>query len=166
MTQVIDLGEVSAYALAVKYGYQGTEEEWVRAQQRFHDESARSASVSAYMASSASVSAYESRKSEDMSRSYAVGTEGQVREGDATDNSKYYSLQSQNSATSSAEYYKKVKQEASSALNAISGAIDNINQGLPQFTINLEDGKLYHSPSRFTFVVNKTTGNLDWGLTI
>lgn len=166
MTQVIDLGEVSAYALAVKYGYQGTEEEWVRAQQRFHDESARSASVSAYMASSASVSAFQSRESADLSKSFAIGTDNQVREGDATDNSKYYSLQSQNSATSSAEYYEKVKQEASSALDAISDAIDNINQGLPQFTINLEDGKLYHSPSRFTFVVNKTTGNLDWGLTI
>ena len=108
------------------------------------------------MATSASVSAYESRESEDMSRSYAVGTEGQVREGDATENS----------ATLSTQSYEKVKQEASSALNAISGAIDNINQGLPQFVINLDDGKLYHTPSRFTFVVNHVTGGLDWGLTV
>lgn len=102
----------------------------------------------------------------DTAESYAVGTGGRVRENDATDNSKYYSEQSRDSATSSAEYYEKVKQESSNALDAISGAIDNINQGLPRFVINPEDGKLYHSPSRFTFVVNKTSGNLDWGLTV
>lgn len=49
MTEKIILGEVSAYALAVKYGYKGTEEEWVRAQQKFHDDAAASASVAAYM---------------------------------------------------------------------------------------------------------------------
>lgn len=52
------------------------------------------------------------------------------------------------------------------AADAVSNAIDNINQGLPRFVINLEDGKLYHTPSRFTFVVNHVTGNLDWGLTV
>ncbi len=166
MTEVIDLGEVSAYALAVKYGYEGTEQEWVEAQQKFHDESASSASVSAYMASSASVSAYEARESADLSESYAVGTGGQVRDEDITDNAKSYCEQSQNNASASAEYYEKVKQESSNALNAISGAIDNINQGLPRFAINFEDGKLYYSSPKFTFVVNKVTGNLDWGLTI
>lgn len=102
----------------------------------------------------------------DMAESYAVGTGGRVRENDATDNSKYYSEQSRDSATSSAEYYEKVKQEGNNALDAISGAIDNINQGLPRFVINFEDGKLYYSSPKFTFVVNKTTGNLDWGLAI
>ena len=43
ITEEIILGEVSAYALAVKYGYEGTEEEWAKAQQKFHDESQKAA---------------------------------------------------------------------------------------------------------------------------
>lgn len=39
----------------------------------------------------------------DLSKSYAVGTDGEVREGDATDNSKYYSEQSQAFAEDSEE---------------------------------------------------------------
>lgn len=141
---------------------------------------ATSATQAAESASAAKDSEDNSRESEtnakesenksiemaDMAESYAVGTGGRVRENDATDNSKYYSEQSRDSATSSAEYYEKVKQEGNNALDAISGAIDNINQGLPRFVINFEDGKLYYSSPKFTFVVNKTTGNLDWGLAI
>ena len=39
----INLGPVTAYALAVKYGYQGTEEEWVAAQEAARKESAAAA---------------------------------------------------------------------------------------------------------------------------
>lgn len=40
----------------------------------------------------------------DMSKSYAVGTDGTVRPGDATDNSKYYSERSAQSASESKDY--------------------------------------------------------------
>ena len=40
----------------------------------------------------------------DMSKSYAVGTDGSVRPGDATDNSKYYSEQSAQSALEAKDY--------------------------------------------------------------
>ena len=56
--------------------------------------------------------------------------------------------------------------EANDAVQAINSAFENINVGLPRFVINPDDGKLYHTPSRFTFAVNYATGNLDWGLTL
>lgn len=97
----IDLGAVSAYALAVKYGFAGTEEEWVAAQQRLHDESAASAAAAAASAGSAGASASESgAKLAEASvyagraKSYAVGTDGEVRENDNSDNAAYYYEQS------------------------------------------------------------------------
>ncbi len=166
LTEEIILGDVSAYALAVKYGYMGTEEEWVRAQQKFHDESATSASVSAYMSKSASESANLSKESSDMARSYAVGTDGTIRQGDATDNSEYYCKQSHTNAALSENYYQKTKQVGENAIQSLNAAMDNINKGMPKFWINPEDGKLYHTPSRFVFLVNPVTGQLEWGLKV
>ena len=101
-----------------------------------------------------------------IAESYAVGTYGQVREEDVTDNAKSYSEQSKNNALLTQQYYEKTKQKGDDAINAINKAFDNINQGLPRFVINPKDGKLYCTPSRFTFVINRLTGNLEWGLTL
>lgn len=94
--QVIDLGAVSAYALAVEHGYVGTEEEWVAAQQRFHDESAASATAAAASATQAAESAAaigekatEASNNAKLAESYAVGTGG-ARENEAADNAKKY----------------------------------------------------------------------------
>lgn len=92
------------------------------------------------------------------SKSWAVGGTG-TRDGEDTNNSKYYSQQSKLNS-------EKAKQVSDDAVDAINNAFDNINAGLPQFLINPDDGKLYHTPSRFTFVVNQVTGDLDWGLTL
>lgn len=43
------------------------------------------------------------------SKSYAVGTDNEVRDGDKTDNSKYYYEQSKKSADDSKEYYEQIK---------------------------------------------------------
>ncbi len=100
-----------------------------------------------------------------LAESWAVGRTG-IREGENTDCSEYYSKQSQNSAALSEDYYKKTKQAGDNAINTLNGAIDRINQNVPKFWINPEDGILYHTASRFTWVVNKTTGQLEWGLTV
>ena len=62
--------------------------------------SATSASTSA---TSASTSATSASTSADLAESYAVGTNGTVRQGDATDNAKYYSEQAASSATSASQ---------------------------------------------------------------
>ena len=108
----------------------------------------------------------ESQENAKMSESWARGSGGEVREGDETDNSEFYSRQSHNSAELSKYYYQKTKQTGDNAINAINNAMNNINQGLPRFVINPKDGKLYCTPSRFTFVINRLTGNLEWGLTL
>lgn len=120
---------------------------------------ASSASVSAYMSESASESA-------DMARSYAVGTGGEVRQEDATDNSEFYCRQSHMNAALSENYYQKTKQAGEDAMKSLNAAMDNINKDVPKFWVNPEDGKLYHTPSRFTFLVNPVTGQLEWGLKV
>lgn len=133
-------------------------------------QSAQAAAGSAGQAAASAVAAAVSAESAEnqalTAKSYAVGTNGTVREGDAADNSKYYSEQSQISATASKSWYDLVESTGSETIEAINNAIDNINQGLPQFVLNFEDGKLYYSGTKFTFVVNPATGNLDWGLTV
>lgn len=97
----------------------------------------------------------ESKSSEmaNLSKSYAVGTEGQVRENDMTDNSKYYSEQSKLNA-----------ERAENASNTVNNTINNINLGIPNFWVDINTMCLMYSGGRFDFQVNN--GNLLWGLTI
>lgn len=110
MSKTVDLGPVSAYALAVKYGYEGTEEEWVTEMESMRLEAVTAASAaegaasaaeqsqsaSSSSAESASESAEFSRQSAaaasesaTIAESYAHGGTG-AREGEDTDNAKYY----------------------------------------------------------------------------
>lgn len=100
----------------------------------------------------------------DMAESYAIGTGGRVRENDATDNSKYYSEQSQNSASLSQEYYEKTKETGDNAIDTINGAIDNINLGIPRFWVDMDTMCLMYSGGRFDFHVQN--GFLYWGLAL
>ncbi len=127
---------------------------------------ASSASVSAYMSASASNSADLSKEYSDMARSYAVGSGGEVRQEDATDNSEFYCRQSPTNAALSENYYQKTKQAGEDAMKSLNAAMDNINKDVPKFWVNPEDGKLYHTPSRFKFWVNPVTGQLEWGLKV
>jgi len=108
----------------------------------------------------------ESAKMANLSKSWAVGTSDTVRDGDSIDNSQYYSNQSQNSAALSREYYEKTERAGNDIINTINNSLDNISKGLPAFGINFDDGCLYYSGTRFAFMVNTATGNLDWGLTV
>lgn len=103
MSKTVDLGPVSAYALAVKYGYTGTEAEWVAEMESKRKEaveaaesasdsetaSANSASASASSASTASNKADAAANSATRAESYAVGDTG-IRQNEDVDNAKYY----------------------------------------------------------------------------
>lgn len=83
MSKTVDLGPVSAYALAVKHGYTGTEAEWVAEMESKRLEAAKAASDAKSYASSAE----QAKKS--------------------AENSAQSALESKNQAN---EYYEKTKQ--------------------------------------------------------
>lgn len=103
MSKTVDLGPVSAYALAVKYGYTGTEEEWVAEMESKRKEAVEAAgsavdseaSAANYAAASASSASTASNKADAASNSatraesYAVGGTG-IRQNEDVDNAKYY----------------------------------------------------------------------------
>lgn len=110
MSKTVDLGPVSAYALAVKHGYTGTEAEWVAemeskrleaveaasnaqsaatAASQSKTASANSATASANSATASANSASAASGSATEAESYARGGTGS-RAGEDTDNAKYY----------------------------------------------------------------------------
>lgn len=110
MSKTVDLGPVSAYALAVKYGYAGTEAEWVAEMEskrleamtaasnaqsaateasQSNTESANSATASADSATASANSASAASDSATLAESYTHGGTG-TREGEDTDNARYY----------------------------------------------------------------------------
>ena len=113
MSKTVDLGPVSAYALAVKYGYEGTEEEWVTemeskrleavaaaseaksaaaAASQSQTASANSATAASNSATASGNSATAASGSATLSESYAHGGTG-TRDGEDTDNAKYWAEQ-------------------------------------------------------------------------
>lgn len=110
MSKTVDLGPVSAYALAVKHGYTGTEAEWVAemeakrleavtaasnaqssatAASQSQTESANSATASANSATASANSASAASDSATLAESYTHGGTG-TRDGEDTDNARYY----------------------------------------------------------------------------
>lgn len=112
-------------------------------------------------ASSAAQSAGESEKSALLSKSYAVGTEGNVRPNDAVDNAKAYSEKSKASADMAAEYLPKVEKAGEYAVKAIQDALD---VDTPKFIYDFETGILYCESTRFIFALEN--GILSWGLAV
>lgn len=107
-------------------------------------------------------SASESADSATLSKSWAVGGTGQ-RDGEDTNNSKYWSEQSQKSAELSETYVTKTEQAGDEALKKID---DALNMNAPKFTVDLSTGHLMYEGGRFDFQVNESTGHLEWGLAI
>ena len=110
MSKTVDLGPVSAYALAVKHGYTGTESEWVAemeakrleavtaasnaqsaatAASQSQTASANSATSSANSATASANSATAASGSATLAKSYTHGGTG-TREGEDEDNARYY----------------------------------------------------------------------------
>lgn len=94
------------------------------------------------------------------SESYAVGGTG-TREGEDTDNSKYYSEKAEASSNTAKEYLSKVEQAGADAVDAINNAID-VN--VPVFYVDESTGYLMYDSVRFVF--NVKDGYLEWGLSV
>lgn len=95
-----------------------------------------------------------------ISKSYAVGGTG-IRKGEDADNSKYYSEQSKASSQTAGAYLDKVEETGKNAINALESALD---LNAPKFSMNIEDGYLYFSSTRFVFAISD--GYLEWGLAV
>lgn len=104
----------------------------------------------------------QSSGSATLSKSWAVGGTG-TRSGEDTNNSEYYSQQSQKHSEVSKEYLVKVEQAGADAVDAINNALD-INT--PDFRVDLSTGNLLYDGGRFAFLVNRNSGNLEWGLVV
>ena len=99
----------------------------------------------------------ESVKYGNLSKSYAVGTDNVVRENDAEDNAKKYC----ETAKSSEVNAKESETNAKSYLDEIVKKIQATT-----FEVDFATGELIQtSGSEFGFVINQTTGNLEWEVT-
>lgn len=97
-----------------------------------------------------------------LSKSYAVGGTG-TRTGEDTDNSKYYSEQSQASSQTAQSYAEQAEAAGDEAVNKINEAL---SQNIPQFTIDFATGHLKYQGGRFNFAVQNTTGHLLWEVAV
>lgn len=97
-----------------------------------------------------------------LSKSYAVGGTG-TRTGEDTDNSKYYSEQSQASSQTARSYAEQAEAAGDEAVNKINEAL---SQNVPQFTIDFTTGHLKYEGGRFNFEVQNTTGHLLWEVAV
>lgn len=97
-----------------------------------------------------------------LSKSYAVGGTG-TRTGEDTDNSKYYSEQSQASSQTAQSYAEQAEAAGDEAINRINEAL---SQNVPQFTIDFTTGHLKYEGGRFNFAVQNTTGHLLWEVAV
>lgn len=97
-----------------------------------------------------------------LSKSYAVGGTG-TRSGEDTDNSKYYSEQSQASSQTAQSYAEQAEAAGDEAVNKINEAL---SQNVPQFTIDFTTGHLKYEGGRFNFAVQNTTGHLLWEVAV
>lgn len=97
----------------------------------------------------------------DLSKSYAVGTNGQVRPNDAEDNAKKYSEKAQSNADTAKEYLGKVEKAGEDAVQAVNNALGNIT---PEFSYDFETGILYCNSTRFIFTIKRENGVLYWGV--
>ena len=105
----------------------------------------------------------DSKDWSDMSKSYAVGTNGETRTGDGTDNSKYYSEVAAGHAATADAILDDVREAGEEAVQAIEDALD---QDAPSFYIDFTTGELMYDGGRFVFSIDYTTGNLMWGLAV
>ena len=122
-------------------------------------------------ADSASISESNSDTSAKLSQSYAVGGSG-IRDGEDTDNSKYYKEQAEMSASEASRLLEDTRVEHTGAIEDIVSkkqdvleSIDNATSGkLAEFHMDLETGHLLYTGGAFNFTVNN--GHLNWEVAI
>lgn len=123
-------------------------------------------------ADASAVSASESEDFSKMSESHNHGGTG-VREGEDTDNSKFWSEQSKNfrdeTAQAGADAVENIGNAESDALESIDraeqDALDTINNAIegaePEFYLDINTGDLYYSGGAFVFLIDED-GYLWW----
>ena len=106
----------------------------------------------------AKASENEAVKYGNLAKSYAVGTDNTIRENDAEDNAKKYC----ETAKSSEVNAKESETNAKAYLDEISKKIQATS-----FEVDFTTGELIQKTgSEFEFVINQTTGNLEWEVTV
>lgn len=93
-----------------------------------------------------------------LAESHNHGNTG-ARAGENTDNSKYWSQQSQAHEQTAAGYVSAVQTAAANAIAALQDALDGM---IPAWTVDLTDGHSYYQGGSFNFVINYTDGHLYW----
>lgn len=104
----------------------------------------------------------QSSGSATLSRSWAVGGTN-TRTDEDTDNSEYYSRQSRKHSEISKEYLARVEQAGDAAVDAIRNALDI---DAPDFKVDIGTGHILWDGGRFNFLVNRSSGHLEWGLAV
>lgn len=110
----------------------------------------------------ASIYASRAENSATSAESYTHGGTG-AREGEDTDNSKYYSERSQASSQTAQSYAEQAEAASDEVVNRINEAVE---QNVPQFIVDLTTGHLMYQGGRFMFQVNEPTGHLLWEVAI
>ena len=99
----------------------------------------------------------EAVKYGNLSKSYAVGTGNVIRENDAEDNAKKYCEKAKASETNAKESETNAKAYLDEIVKKIQAT---------KFEVDFITGELIQtSGSEFGFVINQTTGNLEWEVT-
>ena len=100
----------------------------------------------------------ESVKYSNLSKSYAVGTDNEIRENDAEDNAKKYCETAKTASTDCKSYSENAK-----------AYLDEITKKVQAtgFEIDFTTGELIQNTNNeYTFMINQTTGNLEWEVTV
>ena len=92
-----------------------------------------------------------------LSQSYSVGKSG-IRDGEDTDNSKYYSQQAETVSANVPSYLKQIEDAGNSQIDKINDAFGKTEA---TFKVNFETGHLEYTGARFTFEV-ADNGHLNW----
>ena len=121
MAKVQEIGPYSAYAIAVKYGYQGTEEEWVKEQEENREASEAAAAAAAQSAKDAAASA--SGAAQSGQQAVQSIKDAQTAAEQAIDTAKQQAVQAaqaeaEKAATSAGQAASSAAEAAQSATNA------------------------------------------------
>ena len=92
-----------------------------------------------------------------LSQSYSVGKSG-IRDGEDTDNAKYYSEKAETVSANVPSYLKQIEDAGNSQIDKINDAFGKTEAN---FKVNFETGHLEYTGARFTFQV-ADNGHLNW----
>ena len=108
-------------------------------------------------AQAAAQSATNSELDAKLSQSYSVGKSG-IRDGEDTDNAKYYSEKAETVSANVPSYLKQIEDAGNSQIDKINDAFGKTEA---TFEVNFETGHLEYTGARFTFQV-ADNGHLNW----